>query len=81
MLAGNSTVTAMPPTRTQGRPRGGGNAAQQQQSLQPPQAIYNQPPGFTSDVTYDMMSSASSFPSSANAQGYPQYFGQQVGSR
>ena len=62
-----------------GRSRGTGSSThQEQQSQPPPQALYNQPQGFTNDVTYDMMSSESSFPSSANPQGYPQYFAQQV---
>ena len=76
---GNSAIAAMPPTRTQGRSRGAGNSAHQQQQSQPPsQALYNQTQGFTNDVTYDMISSTPSFPSSANAPGYPQYFAQQV---
>lgn len=75
---GSSAIAVMPPTRTTGRPRGGGSSAHQQQHSKPSsQALYNQPQGFTNDVTYDIMSSASSFPS-ANPQGYPQYFAQQV---
>lgn len=78
---GNSAVAAMPPTPTTSRSRGGDSSGhQQQQSQPPPQALYNQPQGFTNDVTYDMISSESSFPS-ANPQGYSQYFAQQVHSR
>jgi hypothetical protein len=78
---GNSGMAAMPPTRNPGsRARGTGNGAHQQpQSQPPPQALYNQPQGFSGDVTaYDMMSSAPSFPASTNPQGYSQYFAQQV---
>jgi len=78
---GNSGMAAMPPTRNTGaRVRGTGNGAHQQpQSQAPPQALYNQPQGFSGDVTaYDMISSAPSFPASTNPQGYSQYFAQQV---
>ena len=77
---GSEAMAAMPPTRTPGRPRGGGSSShQQQQSQPPPQTLYNQPQGFSNDVTaYDIMSSTPSFPASANPQGYPQYFAQQV---
>jgi hypothetical protein len=75
---GNSASAATPPSRTLGRSRGSGSATHQQQSEPPAQPLYNQPQGFTNDVTYGMMSSVSSFPSSANPQGYPQYFAQQV---
>jgi hypothetical protein len=76
---GNSAIAAMPPTRALGRSRGtSGSTHQEQQSQPPPQALYNQPQGFTNDVTYAIISSESSFPSSASPQGYPQYFAQQV---
>lgn len=78
---GNSGMAAMPPTRsTNARARGTSNAAHPQpQSQAPPQTLYNQPQGFSGDVTaYDMMSSAPSFPASTNPQGYSQYFAQQV---
>jgi hypothetical protein len=80
IVEGNGAMAAMPPARTPGRSRGGGAASHQPQSSQPtPQALYNQPQGFSNDVTaYDMMSSAPTFPGSTNPQGYPQYFAQQV---
>jgi hypothetical protein len=75
---GNSAMAAMPPARNPGRTRGSSNNAHQQQP-QPPPALYNQPPGFSNDVTaYDMMGSNPSFPATANPQGYSQYFAQQV---
>lgn len=80
IVEGNGAMAALPPARTPGRSRGGGSASHQPQSSQPPpQALYNQPQGFSNDVTaYEMMSSAPTFPGSANPQGYPQYFAQQV---
>jgi len=75
---GNSATAAILPTRTPRRTRGSGSSHLQQQS-QPPQALYNQPQNFSNEVTtYDMMSSASSFPTPTTPQGYPQYFAQQV---
>jgi hypothetical protein len=76
---GNGAMAAMPPARTPGsRGRGGSNNAHQQPQP-PPQALYNQPPGFGNDVTaYDMMGSNPSFPAAGNPQGYSQYFAQQV---
>lgn len=76
----NSATAAMSPTRTPRlRIRGSGSSHQQQQSQPPSQAVYNQPQSFSNEVaTYDMMSSAPSFPAPANPQGYPQYFAQQV---
>jgi hypothetical protein len=79
---GNGAMAAMPPARTPGsRARGGSNNAHQQPQP-PPQALYNQPPGFANDVTaYDMMGSNPSFPATGNPQGYSQYFSQQVPSK
>jgi hypothetical protein len=76
---GNSATAAISPTRTPRRTRGSGSSHQRQQSQPPSQALYNQPQTFSNEVTtYDMLSSAPSFPAPANPQGYPQYFAQQV---
>jgi hypothetical protein len=78
---GGSQMAGLPPARNPGpRARATGNNSHQQQPSQPPsQALYNQPQGFpTNDVSaYDMMSSAPSFPNSANSQGYFQNYAQQ----
>jgi len=79
---GSSAIPAIPPARNPGgRARGAAAAPHASQSSQAPtQALYNQPQGFSNDVSaYEMMSSAPSFPAApGNAQGYPQYFTQQV---
>ena len=70
-------MAAIPPARSPARSRG--SSSHQQQSSQPPQQLYSQPQGFSSDVTtYDMISGASSFQPSTNPPGYSQYFAQQV---
>lgn len=73
---GDNEVAATPPIRTPGRSRGT-SAHQQQKPQPPPQTLYHQPQSFSNDFTaYDMISSAPSFQTSANPQGYPQYFAQ-----
>jgi len=72
----NPAMAAIPPSRpSTGRGRGGASGGQHQPPQPPPQQLYNQPPGFSNDVTaYDMMSSAPSFQPPSSTQGYPQYF-------
>jgi len=77
LQGGGSAMAAIPPARSSARSRG--SSSHQQQPSQPPQPLYSQPQGFSSDVTtYDMISGASSFQPSTNPPGYSQYFAQQV---